>query len=64
MDSDGKSYVWKFDSGSGAVSKHPVEIGTVMGNFIPVRAGLEKGDEIVSAGVAYLSDGQVVRRLN
>jgi RND family efflux transporter MFP subunit len=64
VDSDGKSYVWKFDSDSGAVSKHPVEIGTVMGNFIPVSAGLEKGDEIVSAGVAYLSDGQVVRRLN
>ena len=46
------------------MSKNPVEIGTVMGDFIPVRSGLEKGDDIVSAGVAYLSDGQVVRRLN
>ncbi|MCR9282396.1 efflux RND transporter periplasmic adaptor subunit [Labrenzia sp. PO1] len=64
VDGDGSSYVWKFDADTGAVSKNPVEIGTVMGDFIPVRSGLDKGDDIVSAGVAYLSDGQVVRRLN
>jgi len=64
VDGDGKSYVWKFADDTGAVSKQPVEIGTVMGDYIPVRSGLTTGDEIVSAGVAYLSDGQVVRRLN
>lgn len=63
IDGEGATYVWKFADDTGAVSKQPVEIGTIMGDYIPVRAGLEPGDEIVSAGVAYLSDGQVVRRL-
>ncbi|GAA0771671.1 efflux RND transporter periplasmic adaptor subunit [Roseibium denhamense] len=64
VDGDGNSFVWTFDEASGEVTKQIVEVGTVMGDFMPVRAGLEKGDEIVSAGVAYLSDGQAVRRLN
>jgi len=64
VDGDGKSYVWKFADDTGSVSKQQVEIGTVMGDYIPVSSGLTAGDEIVSAGVAYLSDGQVVRRLN
>ncbi|WP_422375965.1 efflux RND transporter periplasmic adaptor subunit [Roseibium sp.] len=64
VDGDGAAYVWKFSEDTGAVSKQVVEIGTIMGDYIPVRAGLKPGDEIVSAGVAYLSDGQVVRRLN
>jgi RND family efflux transporter MFP subunit len=64
VDGNGDAFVWKFADDTGAVSKQPVEIGTVMGDYIPVRTGLTTGDEIVSAGVAYLSDGQVVRRLN
>lgn len=64
VDGDGKSFVWKLADDTSAVSKQQVEIGTVMGDYIPVRSGLTAGDEIVSAGVAYLSDGQVVRRLN
>ncbi len=64
VDGDGKSFVWAFDAGSGTVGKQPVEIGTVMGDYIPVKSGLKAGDEIVSAGVAYLSNGQIVRRLN
>ncbi|MEM5584242.1 efflux RND transporter periplasmic adaptor subunit [Roseibium sp. AS2] len=64
VDGDGKAYVWKFDGATGAVSREPVEIGTVMGDYIPVSSGVASGDEIVSAGVAYLSDGQIVRRLN
>ncbi|WP_035901060.1 efflux RND transporter periplasmic adaptor subunit [Labrenzia sp. DG1229] len=63
IDGEGETYVWKFAEDTGSVSKQPVEIGTIMGDYIPVRTGLEPGDEIVSAGVAYLSDGQVVRRL-
>ncbi|GAB4520656.1 MAG: efflux RND transporter periplasmic adaptor subunit [Roseibium sp.] len=63
VDGDGKAYVWKYAGDSGAVAKLPVEVGTVMGDYIPVREGLRPGDEIVSAGVAYLSDGQIVRRL-
>ncbi|MCK7614822.1 efflux RND transporter periplasmic adaptor subunit [Roseibium sediminicola] len=64
VDGDGKAYVWSYAEDTGAVSRKPVEIGTVMGDYIPVRAGLEAGDEIVSAGVAYLSEGQTVRPLH
>ncbi|MES0808410.1 efflux RND transporter periplasmic adaptor subunit [Roseibium sp. SCPC15] len=63
VDGDGNAFVWKFAEETGAVSKNPVEIGTIMGDFIPVREGLQPGEEIVSAGVAYLSDGQIVRPL-
>lgn len=63
VDGEGNTYVWKFADATGAVSKQPVEIGTIMGDYIPIRSGIETGDEIVSAGVAYLSDGQIVRRL-
>jgi len=63
VDGDGQAYVWAFAGETGAVSKTSVEIGTIMGDYIPVRSGLQVGDEIVSAGVAYLSEGQVVRRL-
>lgn len=64
VDGEGGTYVWKFSEDTGAVAKQPVEIGTIMGDYIPVRSGLKAGDEIVSAGVAYLSDGQVVQRLH
>ncbi|TWI93204.1 RND family efflux transporter MFP subunit [Roseibium hamelinense] len=64
VDGDGQPFVWKYSEDNGQVSKQPVEVGTVMGDFMPVSAGLDVGDEIVSAGVAYLSDGQSVRRLN
>ncbi|MTH97228.1 efflux RND transporter periplasmic adaptor subunit [Roseibium sp. RKSG952] len=63
VDADKNAFVWKFDDASGEVAKKPVQIGTVSGEYLPVTSGLEIGDEIVSAGVAYLSDGQTVRPL-
>ncbi len=63
VDGDGQSYVWAFDESSGAVSKTKITIGTVMGDYIPVSDGLKSGDQIISAGAAYLSEGQVVRPL-
>lgn len=63
VDGDGKAFVFRFAEDTGQVAKQPVEIGTVSGNYIPVRSGLEPNDQIVSAGVAYLSDGQTVRPL-
>ncbi|XYK81286.1 MAG: efflux RND transporter periplasmic adaptor subunit [Labrenzia sp.] len=63
VDGDGQSYVWIYDDGSDAVSKRKVEVGTVMGDYIPVSSGLGAGEDIVAAGAAFLSDGQVVRPL-
>lgn len=64
IDSEGKAFVWKFSEDSGEVTKQPVVIGTLMGDYMPVSSGLHAGDEIVSAGVAFLSEGQKIRRMN
>ncbi|WP_417671843.1 efflux RND transporter periplasmic adaptor subunit [Roseibium sp.] len=63
VDGQGQSYVWRFDDESNQVSKALVSTQTVMGDLIPVTDGLERGDRIVSAGAAHLSEGQVVRPL-
>ena len=63
IDGQEKSYVWRFDENSGSVSKAPVELGVVMGEYIPIAGGISAGDKIVAAGVMHLSDGQVVKPL-
>jgi len=61
---DGKSSVWKLDSKSMQVSRVEVELLGVTGDSVNVRgAGLAPGDEIVSAGVRFLSPGMKVQRL-
>lgn len=64
INGEGDAFVWKYDETDSQVSRNPVEVGTILGDYIPVMSGLDAGDKIVSAGVAYLSDGQTVRRLN
>ncbi|MFD1694472.1 efflux RND transporter periplasmic adaptor subunit [Roseibium aestuarii] len=63
VDGAGEAYVWAFDEAAGTVSRAPVKIGVVNGDYIPVHEGLSVGDQIVSAGVSYLTDGQAVRPL-
>ena len=61
---DGKSSVWKLDPKSLQVSEVPVEMLDVTGDKVRVRgAGLASGDEIVTAGVRFLSNGMKVQRL-
>lgn len=47
---------------NGTLARVPVTIGTTDRGQIAVTSGLEPGDEIVSAGLTALSDGQAVRR--
>ncbi|MEJ8475268.1 efflux RND transporter periplasmic adaptor subunit [Roseibium algae] len=63
VDGSRNAYVWRFDDASGAVTKTPVQVGVVTGDYLPVTQGISKGDQIISAGVAYLSEGQIVRPL-
>ena len=63
VESDHSAYVWRFDAKENVVTRVPVKIGVVMGDFIPVIEGVQQGDEIVSAGVAYLSEGQAIQPL-
>jgi RND family efflux transporter MFP subunit len=38
-----------------------VELGTFIGDSIPVRSGLKEGEQVVVMGASFLSDGQHVR---
>lgn len=53
--------VWVFDSSSGIVTKQPVKVGKLHQNGIEILEGLAPGQQIVAAGVHYLSDGMKVR---
>ena len=47
---------------TGTLSRVPVTVGANPNGQLSVTSGLEAGDEIVSAGLTHLSDGQNVRR--
>ena len=55
--------VFVFDSETSTVTKRRVETGGVGDNSIAVLDGLEVGDIIATAGVAFLNDGQEVTLL-
>lgn len=55
--------VWILDPKSMTVSPRPVTIGRLSGRNIEVSEGLYGGEEIVSVGAAYLSDGMAVTRM-
>jgi multidrug efflux pump subunit AcrA (membrane-fusion protein) len=61
---DGKSSVWKLDPNSLQVSEVPVEMLEITGDKVRVRGtGLAPGDEIVTTGVRFLSNGMKVQRM-
>jgi len=61
---DGRSSVWKLDPNSLQVSEVLVEMFEVTGDMVRVRgADLAPGDEIVTAGVRFLSNGMKVQRM-
>jgi HlyD family secretion protein len=43
------------------VKKTPVKVGNVYGPYYEVLEGLEPGDQIVSSGISYVADGEVVK---
>jgi RND family efflux transporter MFP subunit len=53
--------VWVVDERSMTVSPRTVGVGTMSGNSIIVRSGLEPGDRVVVAGVPFLREGMTVR---
>ena len=54
---DGRAPVFIFDEAVGRVKIRQVRIGGLRGNQLEVYEGLEPGDKVVSAGVAFLRDG-------
>ncbi|HIV69928.1 MAG TPA: efflux RND transporter periplasmic adaptor subunit [Candidatus Aquabacterium excrementipullorum] len=63
VEQGGKSAVWVLDPKSMTVARQPVVTAEVNGNIILVAAGLRPGQEVVTAGVHVLTQGQKVRRL-
>lgn len=62
-DSELIARVWVLDAQAMTVSSIAVEVGRMEGSRIEVVAGLQGGEEIVSVGAAYLSEGMPVFRM-
>ncbi len=57
-----KPYVWKVNKADATVHLSPVELGSLFGEKdIIVLSGVEQGDNIVTAGVTMLADGERVK---
>lgn len=56
-----QSFVWVYQSESGTVTKRAVTVSRLSSAGAAISAGLSSGDQIVSAGVQQLQEGQKVR---
>ena len=56
-----QSYVWVYDANTGSVSKRQVSVSSLTSAGAAVTAGLAAGEQVVSAGVQQLTEGQKVR---
>lgn len=64
LTAEGSTWVWKWNSANGQVSKIPVKLEALAGESAQIRSEqLQAGDEIVASGVRFLTDGMTVRRL-
>jgi RND family efflux transporter MFP subunit len=62
-DPEGRPHVWKLAPDTMTVSLAPVAVDAPSGDQILVTSGLVDDEEIVTAGVHFLSEGMKVRRL-
>ena len=58
----GQSKVWRLDGKPLVVHAQPVEVAGADGNLVVIAGGLAPGQEVVTAGVHALTEGQAVRR--
>lgn len=62
-DSGLNPHVWLLEPNSMTVTSKPVSLGRMSGDLIEISDGLEGGEEIVSVGAPYLSEGMKVTRM-
>ena len=55
--------VWLLEPTSMTVTSKPVSLGRMSGDLIEISDGLDGGEEIVSVGAPYLSEGMKVTRM-
>ena len=59
----GGTYAWVVEGGR--VRRQSIELGEIFGrDMVSVTSGLALGDEVVTAGIYHLRDGQEVKILN
>ncbi|MBI3146063.1 MAG: efflux RND transporter periplasmic adaptor subunit [Pseudogulbenkiania sp.] len=63
LDQDGRHYVWVIDPKSHQVARREVAVLGIGDSFVSVGGTLKTGEQVVSAGVHLLRDGQQVRLL-
>ncbi len=61
---DEKSYVFVFDAEKSVVSKREVQTENIINNEVLISSGLNPGEIVAIAGVAFLRDGQQVTLLD
>jgi len=59
-DNQGQQYVWKVDADSRA-QRQNVEVGSLLGDRVVIKQGLQQGDRIITAGVRSVHEGMPVR---
>lgn len=57
-------HVWKVDPQSMKVSRIEVTVGEIRSQGIEVLSGIKSGDQVISAGVHFLSEGMQIRPWN
>ena len=62
MQQQGRTAVWLLDTASMTVNVQPVTVAGADGNTVVVAAGLQPGQQVVTAGVHVLTPGQKVKR--
>ena len=61
MASDGKNAsVFVYTPQQGTLTRRQVALGAVEGDRVGIKMGLKAGEQIVTAGTAFLADGQQV----
>lgn len=61
---DQKSFVWVFNNKEQSVAARQVQVDKfITDDKVTLKAGLSAGERIVSAGVNYLFEGQIVKQL-
>jgi RND family efflux transporter MFP subunit len=62
VDAEGSTaQVFVFDAQAGVARRKQVSIGALLGDRVEVLAGLEAGEQVITDGAAWLTDGRAVR---
>lgn len=63
VDGEDVTYVWVFSPGTNVINKTPVTLGKVADGGVEILSGIQKGDQIIAAGLSELVDGMKVKPL-